>query len=71
MSVLTWSSPLLRIPRPDPLIAIAVLLAVAVLLPIAVLGLSWLGDESEVWRHLADTVLLSLLGNTLLLVTAI
>lgn len=71
MSVLTWSSPLLKIPRPDPLIAIAVLLAAAVLLPIAVLGLSWLGDESEVWRHLADTVLLSLLGNTLLLVLGV
>lgn len=71
MSVLTWSSPQLKFPRPDPLIVIAVLLAAAVLLPIAVLGLSWLGDESEVWRHLADTVLLSLLGNTLLLVVGV
>ena len=71
MSVLTWSSSPLKLPRPDPLIAIAVLLAAAVLLPIAVLSLSWLGDESEVWRHLADTVLLSLLANTLLLVVGV
>jgi iron(III) transport system permease protein len=63
----TLSRPRISIPRPDLLTVLALLLATAVLLPIAVLGLSWLGDESEVWRHLADTVLASLLGNTLLL----
>ena len=72
MSALTLS--LLRRPhwpRPDALLLLALLLAVAVLLPVAVLGLSWLGDESEVWRHLADTVLASLLANTLLLVVGV
>ena len=67
MAVLTLSPRRLAIPRFDPLTLLALLLATAVLLPIAVLGLSWLGDESEVWRHLADTVLMSLLGNTVLL----
>jgi iron(III) transport system permease protein len=65
-------SPVTRLlPRLDWLTISALLLAVAVLLPIAVLGLSWLGDESEVWRHLADTVLASLIGNTLLLVVGV
>jgi iron(III) transport system permease protein len=57
--------------RPDPLTLVAWLLAAAVLMPIAVLGLSWLGDESTVWRHLADTVLASLLLNTLTLVVGV
>jgi len=61
----------LRPSRLDSLTVVALLLAAAVLLPIAVLGLSWLGDESEVWRHLADTVLASLLGNTLLLLVGV
>ncbi|MDF1628257.1 MAG: iron ABC transporter permease [Alcanivoracaceae bacterium] len=71
MSALTLSLPRRVIPRLDPLTLVALLLAVAVLFPVAVLGLSWLGDESEVWRHLADTVLVSLLGNTLLLVLGV
>lgn len=57
--------------RPDVLLLLALLLALAVLMPIAVLGLSWLGDESAIWRHLADTVLLRLLGNTALLVLGV
>ena len=71
MGVLTIPALSFRLRRPDPLTWVAIAIALAVLLPIAVLGLSWLGDESEVWRHLADTVLASLIGNTLLLLVGV
>ncbi len=49
----------------------ALALAVLVMMPVLVLGLSWLGDETEVWRHLADTVLGELIRNTLLLLLGV
>lgn len=57
--------------RFDPLVILALGLAVLVLMPVLVLGLSWLGDESAVWRHLADTVLGDLISNTLLLLLGV
>lgn len=46
-------------------------LALVVLAPMLVLALAWRGDESEVWQHLADTVLWTLAGNTLLLLVGV
>lgn len=57
--------------RPDALVGLTLVLSAMVLMPIAVLGLSWLGDESAVWRHLADTVLKDLILNTLLLLVGV
>ncbi|MBA3980302.1 MAG: ABC transporter permease [Alcanivorax sp.] len=57
--------------RPDALVVLTLVLSAMVLMPIAVLGLSWLGDESAVWRHLADTVLKDLILNTLLLLVGV
>lgn len=47
------------------------LLAIGVLIPLVVIGASWLTVDSEVWGHLAATVLPDLLGNTLLLVAGV
>ena len=57
--------------RPDGLTLITLVLAGMVLMPILVLALAWLGDETETWRHLADTVLGDLLRNTVLLVVGV
>ena len=70
MASLALSRPrLLR--RPDVPVLAVLALAAMVLMPILVLALSWLGDESAVWRHLADTVLADLVFNTILLVVGV
>ena len=70
MGTLVLSRPL-RLRRPDTPTVIALLLAGMVLMPILVLGLSWLGDESAIWRHLASTVLPGLLANTAILIVGV
>ncbi len=42
-------------------------LAAIVLMPLLIIALSWLSVESEVWQHLTETVLGTLLRNTLVL----
>ncbi|MCB1733853.1 MAG: iron ABC transporter permease [Gammaproteobacteria bacterium] len=46
-------------------------LALLVLLPIAVIFTGWVQIDSEVWRHLADTVLTGLVRNTLVLLLGV
>ncbi|MCP5351813.1 MAG: iron ABC transporter permease [Chromatiales bacterium] len=46
-------------------------LALLVLLPILVVFTGWAHVDSEVWRHLADTVLLGLVRNTLVLLIGV
>ena len=70
MGILALSRPL-RLKRPDALTVVALLLAAMVLMPLLVLGLSWLGDESDIWRHLASTVLAGLLTNTVVLILGV
>ncbi|MBZ2189162.1 iron ABC transporter permease [Alcanivorax sp. JB21] len=70
MGVLALGRPR-RLRRPDALVLLTLALSAMVLMPIAVLALSWLGNESQIWRHLADTVLLDLVLNTLLLVVGV
>lgn len=55
------------------LLAALFLLAAAgsVLLPLSVLGLSWMEVDKEIWAHLLDTVLSSLLINTLVLLLGV
>ncbi len=60
-----------QLKRPDGLTLITLVLAAMVLMPVLVLALAWLGDETETWRHLADTVLADLLANTLFLVVGV
>ncbi|MCH8542444.1 MAG: iron ABC transporter permease [Alcanivorax sp.] len=60
-----------RLRRPDGLVLLTLALSAMVLMPVAVLALSWLGNESQIWRHLADTVLLDLVLNTLVLVVGV
>ena len=47
------------------------LLAAIVALPMLVVFSGWLQPENNVWRHLADTLLGELLGNTLILVVGV
>ncbi len=49
----------------------AVLLALMVAAPLLVLALNWGEIQTDVWRHLAETQLLRLLENTLLLVLGV
>ena len=70
MGVLALGRPR-RLRRPDGLVLLTLALSAMVLMPVAVLALSWLGDESQIWRHLADTVLLDLVTNTLLLIVGV
>lgn len=70
MGLLAQTRPrLLR--RPDLPVLAVLAVAAAVLMPILVLALSWLGDESAVWQHLAQTVLADLVFNTVLLVLGV
>lgn len=48
-----------------------VLAALMVLAPIALIASAWLQPTSDVWQHLADTVLWSLVKNTLVLVVGV
>lgn len=50
---------------------LSLVLAVVVALPVLVIVASWLHPQTEIWRHLADTVLSRLLFNTLLLVVGV
>ncbi len=50
---------------------LSLILAAVVALPILVVAASWLHPETEIWRHLADTILLRLVSNTLLLVAGV
>lgn len=47
------------------------LLALSALMPILVVFTGWLQMDSEVWRHLADTVLFDLVRNTFVLVIGV
>ena len=47
------------------------LLAAAILVPLVVIFGAWLAPTTEVWGHLAATVLPTLLGNTLLLIVGV
>ncbi|MBV1872095.1 MAG: iron ABC transporter permease [Gammaproteobacteria bacterium] len=47
------------------------IMAGSVLLPLGVLGLSWLEIDQEIWAHLLDIVLPSLLVNTLVLLVGV
>lgn len=49
----------------------AAALALMALMPVLVLALAWREAQPEVWRHLADTVLWQLLGNTLFLLAGV
>lgn len=50
---------------------LAVAVGLVVLAPIAVTVLSWLQPQPDIWQHLADTVLRTLIGNTLLLIVGV
>ncbi|HSX70088.1 MAG TPA: iron ABC transporter permease [Pseudomonas sp.] len=50
---------------------IAFAIAALVLLPLSVLALSWHEVDGEIWRHLWDTQMPRLLGNTLVLVLGV
>ena len=47
------------------------LLAAAILVPLVVIFGAWLAPTTEVWGHLAATVLPTLIGNTLLLIVGV
>ena len=47
------------------------LLAAAILVPLIVIFGAWLAPTTEVWAHLAATVLPTLIGNTLLLIVGV
>ena len=47
------------------------LLAAAILIPLIVIFGAWLAPATEVWAHLASTVLPTLVGNTLLLIMGV
>ena len=47
------------------------LLAAVVLVPLIVIFGAWLAPATDVWKHLADTILLTLVGNTLLLIVGV
>jgi len=51
--------------------AATLLLAGAVATPLVVLALAWTSGQGEVWQHLADTVLLGLVRNTLVLLAGV
>ncbi len=46
-------------------------LAAAILVPLVVIFAAWLAPTTEVWGHLAATVLPTLIGNTLLLIVGV
>lgn len=50
---------------------LSLLLAAMVAWPLLVIFSAWLQPESEIWRHLADTVLVDLVVNTLVLVLGV
>jgi iron(III) transport system permease protein len=50
---------------------LSLVLAAVVALPVLVIVASWLHPQTEIWRHLADTVLSRLMLNTLLLVAGV
>lgn len=58
-----WIQRLWRIP--------AWMMAALVLLPISVIVLSWGSDQTEIWQHLIETQLGTLLKNTLILVVGV
>lgn len=49
----------------------SLILAVVVALPLLVIVASWLHPQTEIWRHLADTVLSRLVFNTLVLLAGV
>ncbi len=49
----------------------SLLIAAIVATPILIVFASWLGPPSDVWRHLADTVLAGILRNTFVLVLGV
>ncbi|MCY1338678.1 putative 2-aminoethylphosphonate ABC transporter, permease protein [compost metagenome] len=55
-------------PAPRRWYPIAFAIAALVLLPLSVLALSWAEIDGEIWRHLWDTQMPRLLGNTAMLV---
>jgi len=46
-------------------------IAATVAVPLLVLASAWLSPDAEIWRHLADTVLLELVRNTLVLTLSV
>ncbi len=46
-------------------------IAATVAAPIVVLGAAWLTPSGEVWRHLANTILLELVANTVVLILGV
>ena len=48
-----------------------VLMALLVLMPVSVIVISWGSPEPEIWRHLIDTQLSRLLGNTAVLMVGV
>lgn len=50
---------------------LSLVLALLVALPLVVIFASWLHPETEIWRHLASTLLSDLMINTVLLVTGV
>lgn len=62
------------VPRPSRfgwLRLASLVLAALVALPVLVIAASWLHPQTEIWRHLADTVLLRLILNTLVLLVGV
>lgn len=51
--------------------ALAILVAALVLMPILVIVFSWSSDQTELWKHLIETQLSTLLGNTLILLLGV
>ena len=51
--------------------AAAIATVLVVLAPVMVILLSWGSDQGEIWQHLIDTQLATLLRNTLVLVAGV
>lgn len=51
--------------------ALAVLVAALVLVPVLVIVFSWSSDQTELWKHLIETQLSTLLSNTLILLLGV
>lgn len=60
-----------RLQRPGILWIVAVLLALVVAAPLLVLALNWADVQTDVWQHLAQTQLVRLFKNTLVLVLGV
>ncbi len=61
----------IRPTRLHPLTLIACLMALLIAVPVAVIGASVFSPATDTWRHLVDTVLAEIIGNTLWLLAGV